>query len=72
MTPQGHLAAGDSYCHRYSEITREFTNYKRCVDNTCLWANTIKENFRQTCKYLTHSSRNGIIFNECKFQFCSK
>ena len=72
VTPQRHLAAGDGYCYRYNEITREFTNYKQCVDDTCLWADTIEDNFRQTCEYLTHCSKNRIIFNKLKFQFCSK
>ena len=35
VTPQGHLAAGDGYFHSYGEITREFTSYKRCVNDTC-------------------------------------
>ena len=64
VMPQGHLAAGDGNCHRYNEIKREFTNYKRCVVDTCLWADTIKDNFRRTCEYLTHCSTNGIIFNK--------
>ena len=64
VTPQGHLATRDSYCQRYDEITREFTNYKQCVDNTCLWADTIEDNFRRTCQVLTHCSKNGIIVNE--------
>ena len=42
------------------------------MDNTYLWADAIEDNFRQTCEYLTHCSRNGIIFSERKFQLCSK
>ena len=71
-TPQGHLAAGDGYCHRYDEITREFKDYKRCVDDTILWAGDIESNFRRTCEYLTLCSKHGIIFNEEKFQFCQR
>ena len=72
MTPQGHLAAGDGYCHRYDEITRDFPDYKRCVDDTCLWHGTIEGNFRRTCEYLTLCSKNGIVFNLEKFQFCKR
>ena len=62
VTPQGHLAAEDRYCHRYDKITREFPDYKRCVDNTCLWYTKIGGNFRRTCEYLTLCSKNEIVF----------
>ena len=35
-----------------------------------LWAKTVEESFNQTCQFLTLCSRNGIVFNEVKFQFC--
>lgn len=72
VTPQGFLAAGDGYCHRYDEITRDFPDYKRCVDDTCLWSQLIEGNFNRTCKYLTLCAKNGIIFNLEKLQFCKR
>ena len=71
-TPQGHLAAGDGYTQRYDEITADFPDYKRCVDDTCLWAGSIRENFLRTCRYITLCSNNGIVFNVDKFQFCKR
>ena len=70
VTPQGHLAAGDGYTQIYDEITADFPDYKRCVDDTCLWAKSIQENFLRTCQYLTVCSNNGIDFNVEKFQVC--
>ena len=71
-TPQGHLAAGDGYTQRYDEITADFPDYKRCVDDTYLWAESIRENFLMTCQYITLCSNNGIVFNVDKFQFCKR
>ena len=70
VTPQGHLAAGDGYCQRYDEITVDFPDYKRCVDDTCLWNETSEGNFWRMVDYLTLCSQNGIMFNLPKFQFC--
>ena len=72
VTPQGHLAAGDGYCQRYNEITRDFKDMKRCVDDTCLWETMIEGNFWRTVDYLTLCSENGIMFNLLKFQFCRR
>jgi hypothetical protein len=44
-TPQGFLSAGDGYCQRYDLITRDVKNVKRCVDDSCLWEDTIEEQF---------------------------
>ena len=42
---------------------------KKCVDDTCMWTDTLEENFFKTCQYLTLCSSAGIIFNKKKFQF---
>jgi hypothetical protein len=52
-TPQGFSAAGDGYWQRYNLITSEVQNVKRCVDDSCLWEDTIEEQFLATCRYLT-------------------
>ena len=70
--PQGHLAAGDGYTARYDLITRDFDNYERCIDDTCLWSNTIEGCFSQTCNYLSLCAGAGILFSKKKFQFCSR
>ena len=69
-TPQGYLAAGDAYTERFDKIIADVKNKTKCVDDTVLWSNSIEESFHQTCKFLTLCSKNGIVFNLKKFQFC--
>ena len=40
------------------------------MDDSCLWANGVKQNFLHTCRYLDLCGRNGIVLNPKKFQFC--
>ena len=47
-------------------------NYKKTVDNTCLFEDSLTEIFVKTCEYITLCSENGVIFNPKKFQFGSK
>ena len=68
--PQGYLAAGDAYTERFDRIISEIPDKTKCVDDTLLWSNTIQESFVSTCKFLSHCARNGIVFNQEKFQFC--
>ena len=63
------MAAGDAYTERFDKIISEFRDKTKCVDDTLLWSKDIKSSFIQTCEFLTHCSRNGIVFNPSKFQF---
>lgn len=45
------------------------TDRVRCVDDTCLWKESIEELFWHTCRYIDLCARNGIIFNPKKFVF---
>ena len=69
-TPQGYMAAGDTYTERFDRITADFENKTKCVDDTLLWSSDIRSSFIQTCQFISHCSRNGIVFNAKKFQFC--
>ena len=69
-TPQGYLAAGDAYTERFDRIIADVQNKTKCVDDTVLWAKNVEDCFHRTCQFLTLCSRNGIIFNKEKFQFC--
>ena len=71
-TPQGFLAAGDGYNHRFDEVTRGFENHNGCVDDTIIWAETIEESFHRTCEYLTLCGNAGIILNKKKLNFGKK
>ena len=62
VAPQGFLAAGDAY-------TAEITNRKQCVDDTCLYSNTLEEYFNLVFKFLSLCSGAGMVFNKKKTQF---
>ena len=68
----GFLAAGDAYTARMSVITAEISNKKQLVDDTCVYNNTLAENFTDTCRLLSLSAAAGIVFNRKKFQFGEK
>ena len=68
--PQGNLASGDAYTHRYDNIVRDFGDIAKGVDDVCLWGKNNQENFHKTCKYVDLCSKNGIVFNPDKFVFC--
>ena len=70
--PQGYLAFGDAYTHRYDNIVRDFGDIAKCVDDVCLWGKSNEENFFKTCQYLDLCSKNGIVFNPQKFVFCQE
>ena len=39
--PQGFLASGDGYSHRYDMITMGFKNIKKDIDDTLIWASNL-------------------------------
>ena len=43
-----------------------FSNIKRVIDYTLLYAKNLEETFRQVAEYLTLVGRNGIILNSEK------
>ena len=67
--PQGYHASGDAYTRRFDDITSQFGNVARCVDDSLLWDDSIESSFTHTYDYLKHCSDNGIIFNVDKFVF---
>ena len=69
VAPQGFLASGDAYNQRFDAIITDFKDKVKCVDDTCMWAESIEAAFFQTCKWLDLCARNGITLNPKKFQF---
>ena len=67
--PQGYIASGDGYTRRYDEITSSIPNKTKCVDDTLLWSDTIKESFFQAANWLDTCGRHGITLNPEKFHF---
>ncbi|VDI63635.1 Hypothetical predicted protein [Mytilus galloprovincialis] len=58
------------------EEDRHFTTFitpwglqVKCVDDTCMWANSIEAAFFQAYEWLDLCARNGITLNPKKFQF---
>ena len=66
------MAAGDAYTETFDRIISDFKNKTKCVDDALLWSGDISASFTQACEFLTHCSRNGIVFNPSKFQFCQE
>ena len=71
VTPQGYIASGDAYTRRYDDITADVKNMVKCIDDTLLWAENIKDSFAQTIQYLQLCGHNGIILNPSKFTFAA-
>ena len=69
VAPQGFMASQDGFTQRHDEITAEFQDKTRCVDDTLFWSNNIEHAFFRTCEYLELCGSNGIILNPKKFQF---
>ena len=69
VAPQGFLASGDAYNQRFDAIISYFKNKVKCVDDTCMWADTIEASFFQACEWLDICAKNGITLNPKKFQF---
>ena len=69
VAPQGYLASGDAYTHRFSEITSDIKNKRTIVDDTVLWSDDLATNFTDVCKMLEVCHTAGLIFNSDKFQF---
>ena len=69
--PQGYATSQDGYTRRFDEIVNDFPNKTKCIDDTCLWADTLEESFFQTCRWLDICGRHGIVQNPEKFVFGS-
>ena len=69
VAPQGFIASGDAYNLRFDSIISNFRNKVKCVDDTCMWAESVEAAFLQTCEWLDLCARNGITLNPKKFQF---
>ena len=55
--PQGFIAMSNSYTERSQDVPRK----KSCIDDTCLYDNTIEEAFFRVGDFLKLCGNNGII-----------
>ena len=66
---QGLICSGDTYTHRFDNITSKLTNVVRCADDSLLLEDDLKSSFYLICRYLSTCSRSGVNFNKQKFRF---
>lgn len=64
------MASGDGFNEWIEVVLSSIPQKVRCVNDTCTWADNVKEAFIQTCEVLDKCANNGIIMNPFKFQFC--
>ena len=69
--PQGFHTSGVGYTKRMDDITDGVENLKKCIDDSCLYSETIEKCFWQTVKYIDLCARNGMVFNPDKSVFGS-
>ena len=72
VAPQGYMASGDGYTHRYDSIITDIPRKTKCVDDTALWDTSLKEHWWRMIDFLELVGRKGIILNPTKFQFAQK
>ena len=70
VAPQGYIASGDGYTRRFDEITTDFPQKVKCIDDALLWSSSIEEAFFHTVQWLDICGKNGIVLNPNKFTFC--
>ena len=69
VAPQGYISSGEGYSRRFDEIVADFPQKTKCIDDTLMWSDDLKESFFQAVKWLDICGNNGIILNPEKFQF---
>ena len=72
VAPQGYLASGDRYTHRYDQILSEIPRKTKCVDDTATWDDDLEQHWWRMMDYLELHGREGIVLNPKKFQFAQK
>lgn len=67
--PQGYIASGDGYTSRYDEIVAHVPHKTKCIDDTLLWSQSVKEAYLQAVEWLDICGNHGITLNPAKFKF---
>jgi putative transposase len=71
VAPQGFVASSDGYNARYDEVLAEVPRKAKCVDDLALWDKDLATHWWRIIDHLEMISKNGIILNGDKFQFCA-
>ena len=72
VAPQGFLANGDAYSRRFDEIITDVERKTKCVDDTLMWYEDLKEHWWRMIDFLSLLGNNDIILNRDKFQLARK
>ena len=72
VAPQGYVASGDGYTHRYDRIIADVPRKTKCVDDVALWDDSLETHWWRMIDYLELMGRQGITLNPSKFQFAEK
>ena len=70
--PQGWKGSGDLFTRRYDDLTQDFPNKVKIVDDALLYQQSIKDSFFQCWDYLTLLAEHGVVANKKKFKFARK
>ena len=72
MAPQGWLASGDAYTHRYNQITSNIDRHIKVIDDSLLWSNNIHGAWTDVTNFLSTVGSRGVILNSNKFRFFTR
>ena len=72
MAPQRFLASGDGYARRFGEVISDVQRKTKCVDDTAMWDEDLKEHWWRMVDFLELLGKNGIVLNPEKFQFAQR
>ena len=70
MAPQGYIASGDAYAHRYDRVIADVLRKTKIVDDTLLWdaKESLETHWWRVLDYPDLCANTGIILNPLKFQ----
>ena len=66
------MASGDGYTRRFDEIIKDVPRKTKCVDDTAMWDEDLKDHWWRVMDFLELLGRNGVVLNESKFQFAQR
>ena len=74
VAPQGYVASGDAYSHRYDRVIADVLRKTKVVDDTAHWdkIEDLEEHWWRVIDYRDLCANAGIILNPLKFQFCER
>ena len=72
MAPQGWLASGDAYTHRYDQITMGVRRHIKVIDDSLLWSTDMQQAWDDVTNFLSTVGQRGVVLNETKFHFAER